>query len=549
MLTACSESDEDSAASDRVRAALAFSVTDQPLGLATTRMDNTVVQGEEQSFRGMSVEQIIPFTTTTAVTASDVPVDMILTGQSNPKQTFFYYSDCTFTPGTASMLVYGKATPKTTGLPSGVTEDMYNGTLTPTFPTDLSPAGIQFRMVPIVTDVPTEAGQIATYLSNIANTIGWSETGNNLFYNDFVGKKDDGSYSVLAGSSASVKAYVNALKTKLEGLGVDIEEDWKSIRTAIYTEIGDLTTEFNTNYGGYPANQNLPDGAAMLKWNNTESKFEVQTKTSDSSPINSLTGFVYPPDLWYFANSRIRTKDQAVSESVYSGANDWPTVLGNYSADNAAVSHYTQAVAITDAIQYAVARMEIQLANMTGTLQDNSTPSVSITASNEKFPLTGIIIGGQRTMAFDFKPKEPLSDEDLHYIYDSYPNPAEDEITHTRTVNTLVLQTYDNETVKFVLEFENNSGEDFKGVNGGIVYRDTKFYLAGSVDPTTLTGGEDYNRRVFTRDCKTVLKMKVGALKSAYNVMPDLQSPRLELGVVLTGVWTESQDNHEIYNW
>lgn len=548
LLTACSDSGEESVSDSHVRAALAFSVSDKLIGLGSTRMAAAVVP-DDGDFLGMTVMNIIPFTTTSAVTIDDDPVDLVLShrtsGSLSDNKRYFYYSNCSFTPGTARMLVYGMAEPQT--LPNDISNSkMYNGVLNYHFPINLSPAGITFKLEQISPNEPDEADEndkawkIAKYMTRIANTEGWStSSASNAvmygYYRDFIGmvEGEPVTYSLLAGSSVSVKAYVQALITKLEGQTGDL-------KNAIIANIGEESS-FETNYSGYP--ENLPDGAAMLKWDATNSKFVVQTETTPNSPINSLTSFVYPPNLWYYVNSPIKTSDTKVNEAgAYISTNAWSDVLDNYTSGTS-VSHNTVAVAIQNAIQYAVARLDIQLTALPATLKDQANDYVT-DIDNNKFPITGVIIGGQRTLGFDFKPKEPLSDEDLRYIYDGYPATTTSG-DNTRTVKTLVLQTYDNETVRFVLEFRNDSGTDFKGVNGGIIYKGTKFYLACSVDPTTLTN----NKRIFTQDHKTVVKLKVESLAKAYNVMPDLQSPRLELGVVVTSVWTTKDDSHEVYNW
>lgn len=547
LLTACNDVGEEPVSDGHVKAALAFSVSDKPIGLATTTRMAAAVVPDDGVFLGMTVMNIIPFTTTSAVTIDDEPVDLVLSDRTDGSLTgnkhYFLYSNCSFTPGTARMLVYGMAELK--ALPEGFSNSkMYNGVLNYNFPANLSPAGITFQLEqispnePVETDESDKAWKIAKYMTSIAQTTGWNDPSNAVmygYYKDFIGmvESEPVSYSLLAGSSVSVKAYVNALKSKLDLQTGELKEN-------IIANIGEESS-FDTNYGGYP--ENLPDGAAMLKWDATNSKFVVQTKTAPNSPINSLTSFVYPPNLWYYANSPIKTSDAKVNEeNVYISTNAWSDVLGNY-ASGSVVSHNTLAVAIENAVQYAVARLDIQLTALPATLKDQANDDVT-GIDNSKFPITGVIIGGQRTLGFDFKPKEPLSDEDLRYIYDGYPAVTTDNY-NTRTVKTLVLQTYDNETVRFVLEFRNNSDKDFKGINGGIIYRGTKFYLACSVDPTTLTN----NKRIFTQDHKTVVKLKVESLAKAYNVMPDLQSPRLELGVVVTSVWTTKDDTHEVYNW
>lgn len=548
MLTACSQTGEEvEPSSDYVTADLAFFVSDKPIGLSTTRMDDAVVQAEGQTFRGLQVLQVIPFTTTSTITASDEPVDFKLSNleEANASKHFYYYSSCRFIPGTASMLVYGKAPAATH---EGVADKMYNGSLNATFPTDLAPSGITFQLEPMVTAAQTaalvaedgDAGKIAAYMTKIANSDGWAGTENETlqnYYQEFIGRVSEGVYSNLAGSSASVSAYVNALYNNLNDLNFSGDP---VVRLEIIANIN------KTYPNDYPASKNLPDGAATLQWDGT--KFVVLTESTAATPINKLTHFTYPPELYYYVNSLIHTSNDRVEKSEYTTTPDdwadWAALLGSkYPSPGSAVSHNTQAVAISSPLQYAVARVKITLENLPASLLD-ANASV-IPSGNDKFPLTGIIIGGQRTQAFDFTPKVPLDDEDIRFIYDGYPAATVDG-SGNQTVNSLVLQTYSNETVRFALEFENKCGMPFKGA-GGIIYPNTKFYLIGSVDPTTSTN--EHKERVFMRDCTTTLDMKVVSLQKAYNVMPNLMSPRLELGLVVADDWVVSGDTHEINNW
>ena len=67
-----------------------------------------------------------------------------------------------------------------------------------------------------------------------------------------------------------------------------------------------------------------------------------------------------------------------------------------------------------------------------------------------------------------------------------------------------------------------------------IVYPGKKFYLLGYAN---LNNKESDNLntenrdRVFTQDYTTTFKMQVKSFKNAYNVMPDLLTPRMEIGV------------------
>ena len=115
----------------------------------------------------------------------------------------------------------------------------------------------------------------------------------------------------------------------------------------------------------------------------------------------------------------------------------------------------------------------------------------------------------------------------------------------------MVLQSYDEEEVLIALEFENNSGTDFRG-KGGVIYPGTKFYLMGKISPkdTNVTAGEDVpesvKQRVFTRDYVTIVNTEVESLANAYNVLPNMLGGRLELGVELTPNWIQAKTTNVI---
>jgi hypothetical protein len=148
-------------------------------------------------------------------------------------------------------------------------------------------------------------------------------------------------------------------------------------------------------------------------------------------------------------------------------------------------------------------------------------------------PLTGVIIGGQHTVGYNMKPQGEQTDVDGRFIYETNIVPGE-----TKSINTLVLQSYDNEKVPIILEFENNTGNAFTGKDG-TVYPKTRFYLIGMIDPAG-KGTGDYAGRVFTQDYTTTMSMNVTSLAKAYTCMPDLLAPRLEVGVQIVTHWIQS---------
>jgi hypothetical protein len=93
-----------------------------------------------------------------------------------------------------------------------------------------------------------------------------------------------------------------------------------------------------------------------------------------------------------------------------------------------------------------------------------------------------------------------------------------------------------------VLEFQNNSTQTIEGVNHGLIHPGTKFYLVAKVKPDAVAANaEDYEKRVFTQDHITIMTMTVGTLAKAYNVVPNLLSPRLEIGVQVVTNWMQAE--------
>lgn len=115
-------------------------------------------------------------------------------------------------------------------------------------------------------------------------------------------------------------------------------------------------------------------------------------------------------------------------------------------------------------------------------------------------------------------------------------------------INTLVLQSYDKKKVPVTLELTNNSGTDFKGL-GGIIQNGTKFYLVGEIDPEQFKDDSrtEIRDRVFTQDYTTTLNIKVTGLEKAYNVVPNLLSPRLEMGIELTPKWVATTPDEVLF--
>ena len=597
-LSSCSliddpESDDNSP----VEASLAFTVSSS--ARVITRMSDDVVQEQQDKrrFRGLGKVYIIPFAISGEnISSTDHPSRLFQDASQTSSKLpttgdyggFYLYNIYTLVRGINSFLVYGRASTTGLSVPSGVTSKAYFGSLQVPESELIYPdmETLRFTPDPIYnnTTAPAEAQVLAGYLTYIARAEGWSTTTDEtlkLLYKVFTGQENDGTM-VLAGASVNVMAHVNALYDLISQLSFSGSE--ATIKTNIlyciknYTATGlslacnndGKVTKLKLIKEGkdvdYPAALGLPDGAAAMRWakmpNSENYGFVPQTVTTTLANINNIDRWCYPPELFYYANSRIDTSNEEIT-SYNSAPDNWATLLEDYYKNkNAMVTGNTKGVAIQQPLQYAVGRFKATLQKVTTTLKDDAGKTVSLTnsSSSPSFPLTGIIICNQHPVGFDFKPvldNGAASHAYDHFIYDSqvgsscYLSTADDH----NIPSTLVLQSYDKgegeglskaEEVTIAMEFRNDSGAEFRGKDG-VIYPGTKFYLMGKIDPTKgSTTDTKAQGRVFTQDYITTITTTVNSLANAYNVLPNMLGGRLELGVELTPAWIQAETTNVI---
>lgn len=502
------------------------------------RMDNTVVQADG-NFRGLQKLLVIPFQTegARAVRETDLPWLSNSVGSSADRVTgkyYYYMEDCSLLPGTNRVLAYGQAAPVV-----GKESEKENGKLMTTLTDNrMLLSDVTFSLKPIHNTIVAhyDASALAGYMTSIANTTGWSSSTDSQMkglYLDFINADSEGS-GLMGGSVAHIKGYVRELKAQLAEIeGASGTSDAvKNLCTSIITQIDDYPNVLN---GTFPGSIGLPDGAAVIRWTGTA--FEPRTEATILDNINNITRFTYPAELWYYVNSTICTSTDVVKKDIYATASSWDDLLNERYQGSNVVGRQTMSVAVKDPLQYGVGRFQMTLKKITDVLRDSKGRTV---ANGDDLPLTGMIVGGQHTVGFDFTPRGVQSDVDARFIYDPIVSSkvTEGENDGDQTINTLVLQTYDNEKVPVVLEFRNDTGEKFNGIDG-VIYPGAKFYLIAQLDPEG-EGSDDFANRVFTQDYTTAVTMRVASLAKAYSCMPDLLEARLEIGVQIVKQWIQS---------
>ena len=349
----------------------------------------------------------------------------------------------------------------------------------------------------------------------------------------------------------------------------DDEYDPYSYSDLYLATIGDRIEEFATVSGsgtsatltlkdadlrGFPGNMGLPEGCVAIQWDG--SKFVVISEGTYDIHLAPMDRFCYPPSLWYYVNSQVSVAKMLGSEASESVAESniaawykntsaaWSNILDQYNAGERRLGPVVKkgavSVAINDPMQYGVALLKLNLAKTTSSiLEDKDHADVNVNNSN--FPMTAVIVAGQHKQNFDFS---PLTGNE-YYVYDNMPlsdtRGTLSWITNSGSVTnspsyTMLLQSLQEEDVIICIEFQNNSNTTFRGETGYIV-PGSKFYMYGRIEYNNGTGNKSLVKSVFQQDYITEVTLNVNSLEHAYNCIPDLQDPQLEVGVEISVDW------------
>lgn len=549
-----------------------------------TRMSDTEVQ-KNANFRGIDNISLIPFAKTSAIASNDVRLGSNITlpassagGQNNVYESdaakgtdhATVYTNVSVPVGTASFLFYGKAIDNQAATPITLDADMHKfGTLKADGLTQ-EPTNITFTPVQIYTanQPDTKATALANYLTSIAHTkikvgekdVAWSTTDN---ANNTIYPLYQQFTNIETGSSASIRA---ALQTIYESLKNNTDAMSKAVITSIKgsgnasaTISDDGTVTLNESLQGFPGNLStpIPDGCALVKWNDSSNKFEANISgTSISGQMTQKPAdLVYPANLQYYANTTLQTSD-ADQSSAYDGTNGWSQILAKYTSGTA-VGPTTRSVALKDQIQYAVGRLDVTVKAGALTLKDREGKEINITNnSNPSFPISAVLVGGQKQVGFDFTPVSSSSTPEYTIYDNAVPATwASTGVTSSASAanHTLVLADAASKSVNIAVEFTNNSGSEFVGKDG-IIGKGAKFYLLATLDPSNATDEEKAKTgsQVFKQDFTTNANLTINAntgttsgsttiydkgLANAYNVLPDLRTPKLSLGMSVDLNW------------
>lgn len=527
-----------------------------PAASKSTRLGSGIVQQNPADFRGMDNINMFAFKTTeqgdtaSVVTTSNTPEKAYLgmggitqDGLQSGTNSKVYY-DIEIPTDVNRFLFYGEAT-KGQG-----TTDKDNGRLNATYP---SPTvdNIKFELQTIAAsggNTDTE-NTLLTALNNVAQakkdspeTYWYSSTDEGLksLYEAFTRLK--------AGSANSIREALAYLKKGLNKTGdgsFNITDN--DLKNAIIAQIDAAIDETSGSIKDltYPRDINLPDGAVELEYDDVTHSFSYATSKVDGgssitvgSSDAKISDYVYPAALYYWTDSPILVSDEVKSTEY---ADDWTTCLGlygSYDSNAKKIEPSTRSVALRNKIQYAVARLDLSawFNDNNGSVKDNVGNDVDVNTDNGGMNIVGLLVGGQKDVKFNFSDFVDGAAEKSVYDASITSTPLGEEITTDVIAQTLLLETAPETDVRFAIELENNTGNSFVGQDG-TVPAGGRFYLIGELKHSTDPKYESMEKRVFKQDHTTTAKVSINSLAKAYNTIPDLRSPRLELGLSVDLEW------------
>ena len=557
ILSSCSNDDvvnngDNTPVGDReaVKTSFSFAIP-SPVSRAT--------EGDVQAngqFQGMKNLRLMPFALTEGsgdyVAANSVLAGATqLTGSSidtksaNFVQTF---PDVVIPAGNIAFLFYGEANHAAD----------YNGVLNMTpdvSVTSLSPADISFSLQNI-----TEGTYTGGTYANATDLIAAWKTNVTDKLNSWVTGLADGAdktsaeelqtnyYKFNSASLMGLQLALQYLSTRLDELNaIAGASDVKTSVDNMATELADEA------YVDFPAN--LPKGTYKLN----NGKIEFDANGPSGSGIVTATAsqaYSYPSSLYYWTNAY---PVEYETTPTFDKWNNGVYGTGPGPDRRSVITSASKKIALNKTINYGVARLDVKAAIKTtdgatipaGTISGTSTPT-HVTLDNHNFVVKGLLIGGLPD-ALDWEMHPADDDQYTKIVYDTrVPNNGY-TLTYATTPSytgmsplmyCLLPETADcstgsaddlGHTPNIALEILND-GPQFYGLDGNLIPEDGTFYLVGK-----LTYAQDASKpevtRVFQQDYNTTVNLTISSLAKAYNTVPDLINPRLELALAVDINW------------
>ena len=610
-----------------VRTDFAFNISKASNGATRMTADN-VQEGSPVTFLGMKDMYLLPFSAVPAAGSSTNYTEGsvrnyalgVLSGLSESQSSKVY--SLTIPVGTNNFLFYGRAAGAAStdaGRPGanfqkGIVD--WSSLTNATGTTD----AISFGLTSIATSLGSDAAKIEAYLNAIAGASYTDGTTTKTWAGTVADAGTDGNYAGLAqmytkfttninqyaGSTESVtrlvldiyrtayaihaqssiamvqniaKEICKAIETAVNGVNLSVVNGSTAITiagNADVTTAESWTATLNGVNATFPANLNLPMGAAQLVWESNQFKYKVDASSNPSTNLGAtsvkLADYRYPSELIYFDNSPLRaTRSYKKADEYPKTVATWDELFQATTWEQTKVAATTRAVAMTNNVNYGVSMLVSNVKLASAAMTDNqmniitgSSENQTITAvadgdkdiANKKsvFKVTGILVGGQpETVGWNMVPQSTATFRSVIYDKDvTFNTTALNATSATADNYTLVFDNFKSGTqdnVTIALEIVND-GCDFYGAEG-LIPAGSTFYLLGTLDLTgrTLTTAtrestyrvtNESTTRVFVQDYKTTANITIGAngLSKAYSAIPDLRATEVLFGLSVDLKWT-----------
>ena len=324
----------------------------------------------------------------------------------------------------------------------------------------------------------------------------------------------------------------------------------------------------------FPRDLGLPDGAIILKFDEATQKFSL--KDLDDSPATTdgtakpdefgfdgmpIQAYSYPAELLYRVYSPIKTS--STQKNVNLGSSNWETIVKAYEENS--VGPNTKSAVLKLPFEYLVSCLETHAYTTSNRLEDSNSKQIDVPDGG--YPVTGILVGMQRFVGWDGKiiqtPGNALL-ETQYLTYDRTMN-TPDVRVNTNSKDTPLCYTLQLESASakiselqdvdqgtavgqqtrqmLVLELQ-NTGSDFHGHQKMLITRGMRFYLVGELNLKTAYDNDktqyadpEKDYRIFEQGKRTRVTLKISSLAGAYNCIPDLRNPSLQIALQTDWNW------------
>ena len=318
---------------------------------------------------------------------------------------------------------------------------------------------------------------------------------------------------------------------------------YNALRDVLKANVQTCKNALEVSYSQYPQAYGIPSGASFLYWDGAD--FRAMPEAIDG--WIPATRYCYMPALYYYSNSAVSTSYNSDIYEQYPGKT-WEQIVALHTAGKM-VTRTTRAVVLDTPLQFACGMLVATVQATVNPLCDRGEANqFTLDDSSTRFPVTGLVIGGQYEQRYNFTPVTDNATAEVQqemFMYDANVSGVYLKTVQSAAFRTLVLPTPLERDVYFYLELRNDSGKDFNGADG-IIPAGSRFYLAGKIPAPSQEDMAAGVNRVFMQDRFTQITCKITSLQNAYLCIPQMGNPELQLGVQTKTNWFFSPSSYVV---